>query len=752
MEGKFCMNKEIWKNPKMEQSLDEAQVPLWFWNDKLEDQELIRQMELKTGIGVKCTNPHARTNNGDGFIGTYLDEEWFHHIQTVLDYKKEHGEKMWLYDEIDWPAGSCGKTITKDENNREHYIEIERVEIPAGTVWRTQLLRFEGTGLFGIRDKESLKDIPLNVVITDAETGEPYDPTDYTDFFMFGPELEFQSDRDAAAYLVTIRVDPYNAGGDEQVNYLDGEVTGKFLKSTYDKYAEHIGDAFGREVTSVFNDETRVCHAIPWTGEFPAVFQQRHGYDIRREIYKLIIPGVEAGRVRMDYYDTVAYLFQTRYLGEIHTWCEKHDLKLFAHLLGEETLFGHVRYSGDYMRLNRYQDIAGADYLGKGIGSLNIKFTSAAAHSYGKKRTAVEVFAGCGWDLTFDEYTRMITWMFQNGMQIIINHGFFYSTRGNRKNDWPPSQFFQWKYWDRQSEGNDMIRRLQYAFADGTNEMDVLAYMPTESMMLHYLPDQHFTHAFFRGALLRDEKAVRIDTETQKTLNALISANLDFDMVHRDAVENFAVKNGKIINKLTGQQFACLVLPMCEVLPLSMARICRDFAGQGGRIILAGDTPVMGLSGEEDEEVRSIFCELLENGSAIRIEAGDEKRASIVEAVREAVPHPVVITSGTNGTVNNHPCYPPYLIDPYMHGGEDIKGVLFTRYQKDGRRNTLFMNYNDEPETVEAEIETAGDVPEVWDSLTGEIKEAETVQKTDKGYKIRLHLPCSHGIVVVSSL
>ena len=54
--------------------------------------------------------------------------------------------------------------------------------------------------------------------------------------------------------------------------------------------------------------------------------------------------------------------------------------------------------------------------------SLNLKFTSAAAHSYGKEMTAVEIFAGCGWDLTFDEYTRMITFAYQQGIQMIINH------------------------------------------------------------------------------------------------------------------------------------------------------------------------------------------------------------------------------------------------------------------------------------------------------------------------------------------
>ena len=45
------MEKNIWKSPKEAQILDEAQTPLWFWNDKLETEELKRQLKLQTEIG-----------------------------------------------------------------------------------------------------------------------------------------------------------------------------------------------------------------------------------------------------------------------------------------------------------------------------------------------------------------------------------------------------------------------------------------------------------------------------------------------------------------------------------------------------------------------------------------------------------------------------------------------------------------------------------------------------------------------------
>ena len=743
------MNKEIWKHPKQESSLDEAEVPLWFWNAKLEKGELIRQLELQTEIGVKATNPHARTENGAGYSGGYLDEEWFSHMKTVLDYKKKHGEKMWLYDEIDWPAGTCNKTITENEKYREQYITIDKIPVPAGVPFRLQLRTFEGAGMFGMTPDTDYSAIPLNIHILDKETGKPFPLSDSFLYGIFGPELEFKSNRDAEAYVTHIHVDAYEYGGDESVNYLDKNATDAFLRSTYEKYYEQMGQDFGSTVTTVFNDETRMCNAIPWCREFPEVFRKRHGYDIRQELYRIILPGTENGRIRVDYYDTVAYLYQTRYFKRIHSWCEKHNLKFFAHLLAEETLFGHVRYSGDYMRQNRYQDIVGADYLGKGIGSLNLKFTSAAAHSYGKKMTAVEIFAGCGWDLTFDEYTRMITFAFQQGMQTIINHGFFYSTEGERANDWPPSEFFQWKYWNRQSDGNNMIRRLQYAMSGGINEADVIAYLPTETLQMHCIPDQNFTHAFSHGPFLRDDRAVHVDREIQLLFQSMLSANIDFELLHRDAIGNFAVRDGKITNITNGQRFSVLLLPMCEVLPLGMAKLAEAFAAEGGRIVLVDDIPSLGTDKNEDKEICRIMGDLSDTGSIFVCSSEDKNQ--ILKILNDSIPHPVVITRGVSGTVNQHPSYPAYLIDPYMHTGEDLTGVQFVRYLKDGMRNTLFMNYGSNPETIEVRVQTKGEIPEIWDTLTGEARKAEVVTREEYAYVIRMQLPCNHGVFIVSS-
>ncbi len=743
------MEKDIWKKPQQEKTLDESQSPLWFWNDKLENEELLRQLKMKTDVGVKCTIPHARMNNGDGYIGGYLDEDWFEKTRTVLEYKKANDETMWLYDEMDWPAGTCNKTLTLDENNRERYLSFQKFEIPAGEVFRAQLKELHGKNLAGLEDDVDLSDYAFNVYIADAKTGKPYSVADYIIKSYIGSVVDFKSDADAVAYIVTIHVDSYDSWGAGCVNYLDADVTKKFVDSTYEKYYEQFGEYFSNTIKCVFNDETRMANAFPWMKSFAEDFEKRKGYDFLLKVFDLILPGVEAGRTRCDYFDVVAELFQQNFLGILGDWSRAHGIKFYAHLLGEETLASQVRYSGDFMRQMRYLDVGGVDHLGKGIGSLNIKFASTAARSYGKTRTAVEVFAGCGWGLTFEEYIRMISWMFQQGMQIIINHGFFYSTRDTRKNDWPPSQFFQWQGWDRMAEGNAMVRRLHYALTDGVPENEVLLYHPVESFWLEYIGNENYKHGYDDGPRIDNEKARKLDMETQLLYNELLCNNLDFELLHRDALENFKVSDGKIVNETNGQKFSVFVLPMCRVITKEALELAKEFVNAGGKLFVVGDCPEYAMDKSQDEDINRLMEEIKQSPNAEFLPIAG--RTQLCKKINELIDAPVVLTKGGENNGNDHPYYGEYLIDPYRHNGEDLSGVRFVRYKKDSRRNSFFMNYDNVPKEVEVVVKSVNE-PEVWDTFTGEIQKPEIIEFENNTYKVRFTLPCNYGVILVSDL
>ena len=759
---KKFMDKQVFLHPEQEKSLGEAQAPLWFWNDDLKDDELLRQLELMSDAGVTANAPHARM----GFHGGYLDESWMHSIKTVVDYKKAHQESMWIYDEFNWPAGVANGEVTKDETLREKFLLFERFEVPASTRFRRQLeplvaVRanmedyFKG-GAAGRPD--------FNVFCYDAETMEQLplagmmpESGNSRDVSMRMNDFELFRDRDTIVITVRILVEPFHGEGALTPDYMDARAARKFVEVTYDAYYEKFPDAFGSVITAGFNDETRLCHAFPWSDQFAEEFKKRKGYDILKCLPDLILTGEKSGRTRCDYFDVVADLYRENYHGVIHSWCRAHGIDYMPHLLGEECMAGHTRFSGDYMRQTKAMDRPGVDHLGKGIGSLNAKFASSAADAYGKEGLVCEVFAGCGWDLSFEEYLRMVSWLYSQGVKTITNHGFFYSIRDFRQYDWPPSEFFQWAHWDKMPLANAMTRRMYGMLTGGVSEAETLVYHPIESFWLHYIADQGFTHGYHMGPIIGDARAMEIDHKEQLLLSGLQEKNAAYSILPSDAIDNFTVKGRHMINRLTGQVYTAVVLPMCEVLPLKAALLFDAFARQGGQLCLMENYPALAMKKAEDAQVRNIFenMKLLDNVHFIE-DAADVDH--LETWLTTAAPAPIHVVSGRYGCKNNHPSYPDYIIDPYMHTGEDLDGVGCTRYLKDGHREYFFVNYTSVPQKLSVRVPSLS-APEVWDCFTGEIYAAEILEDGDgrrasdlTEYTVSLTLPPHYGTFLVTEI
>ena len=746
--GSDLMDKNIFKNPRDCKALDEAQSPFWFWNDKLEDGEILRQLELMDAAGVKCATPHARS----GYIGDYMTEEWFGRIQTVIDYKKAHDEPMWLYDEFNWPAGSCNGEVSRDEHLRERYLYFTRYDVPAGQLFHAQLKPFGVSG----RPEGDFDSLPKNIFCYDAGTMEQLPLTPYLQPMVIKhmdiPMKDFclLRDRDTVVFQVQLLIDPYDEGGRGEPNYLKAEATEKFIGLTYEKYNDRFPGAFGSTIKAVFNDETRFAHSFPWTEQLPEKFLEMKGYDIRTKLPDLVLPGDEAGRTRVDYYDVIAQLYKENYHGKLRDWCEAHGTAYTAHLLGEETIAGHARYSGDFMRQMDATTRPGVDHLGKGIGSLNVKFAASAGECYGKEGLQVEVFAGCGWDLSFEEYLRMVSWMYLQGVKTIVNHGFFYSTRDERANDWPPSEFFQWAHWDRMPEANGMNRRMYMLLTGGRPEKEVLIYHPQESFWLHFLSRQGYQTMYQRGPLVLDERAAEIDQKEQLLLTGLQEQNIDFTVVPGDAVRLFKTEGGKLINTRTGAVYTTFVLPMGEVVPLTLARLLDQFAREGGNLCLMDTMPRYGMSKAEDKEVETIFENLKNSGCLAFVNDGAD--ADTLGVWLQAVaPAPIRIEEGNGRNVNNHRYYPRWIVDPIMHNDEDLTGVSYIRYRKEDKREYLFVNFGEGPETLTVTVPSAS-VPEVWNTFTGEIAEAETVWQGNGAYTVRFTLPANVGVCLMTEV
>ena len=93
-------------------------IPFWSWNDELDEQGLVEQIEWMNENGVGGFFMHAR----GGLKTEYLGEKWFECIKACSEKAEELGMEAYAYDENGWPSGFVGGKLLDDIENHDKYL------------------------------------------------------------------------------------------------------------------------------------------------------------------------------------------------------------------------------------------------------------------------------------------------------------------------------------------------------------------------------------------------------------------------------------------------------------------------------------------------------------------------------------------------------------------------------------------------------------------------------------------------------
>ena len=85
------LDMQLFKNPTSEY----RGAPFWAWNCKLEENELLRQIDIMKEMGFGGYHMHVRS----GMATEYLSEEFMDLIRACVKKGKEEEMLSWLYDE-----------------------------------------------------------------------------------------------------------------------------------------------------------------------------------------------------------------------------------------------------------------------------------------------------------------------------------------------------------------------------------------------------------------------------------------------------------------------------------------------------------------------------------------------------------------------------------------------------------------------------------------------------------------------------
>lgn len=78
------LKKDIDKN-----SITHGSLPFWSWNDRLDEDELRRQIRIMKKLGMNGFFMHARC----GLETEYLSDEWYSCVKACIDEAKKQGMK-----------------------------------------------------------------------------------------------------------------------------------------------------------------------------------------------------------------------------------------------------------------------------------------------------------------------------------------------------------------------------------------------------------------------------------------------------------------------------------------------------------------------------------------------------------------------------------------------------------------------------------------------------------------------------------
>ncbi len=743
------LTRASFQNPPLEMGI----IPFWFWNGVLDEEEMAWQLREYYDKGVRSLFIHGRM----GLKVPYLSEAWFSRVQFAVAKAREIGIDTWIYDEMDWPSGTAQRQVLAAYPHlAQRYLDLVALHIdgPLFTFLEAQDSRYVNTGpaqpvaAYGVRTEQFATGIAETIDLNKNLSFERTIPWE-------APEgkwtLMYFLEKEAPWYIDT----------------LNPESTRRFLELTHEKYRAAVGDEFGKTVPGFFTDEPAMYyfqvglqnHVVPWSRQMFKIFRERRGYDLKPFLPALYTAMGEAtAQVRYDFWHTLTEQYEETYYKQIADWCHDKGTLFTGHLLFEELLRLQARCEGNLFRYLRHMDVIGVDHLYPKIGSprepaehVALKIGSSAAHHFGSARLLCESMGGTYWDCTLERMKWMANWEYVLGVNLFNNHGYHYSIEGERKRDWPPSQFYHHTWWPHYGHFTRYMARLSHLLSGGRHVAKALVLYPITSIWTNFVP-QH-----------RDAVSAVIEDDFNHLTDALLRLHVDFDYVDEDILAEATVENGKIT--IRDEQFEVFVLPpTTHCKPSTFAQLEKFVAG-GGSVIATtllpqhfvepGQSAPVSPDGEAADVARLFgldphgLRQQFEGGEAGHFAAhhkkGAEGRGSVIVLAGAGL-------RGAEGTIRPEAfeglreallsCITP---DVTISSPD----VFYLHRVKDGQHLYFLVNTKQEVQAgVEVTLETAG-TPEIWNPNTGETRPLHVYQVRDGRLALTLDFPPSEAVVVV---
>ncbi len=412
-------------------------MPFWFWNDRLDEAEIRRQIADFQAHGVHGFVIHPRVGLPRE-LG-FMSEALLHFYDVAIDEARQRGMYVVLYDEGMYPSGSAsGKVVASNPAYQTRC--LDKIELAPG------------------QEPELAADQNLVAVVTRHN----------------GQRLAV-IDRRLDATIRGLHF--IGEGPDEDAppaaDLLNPDAVRCFLQQVYEPFARRYGHFFGDPILAIFTDEPSPLGRPRERGIWPGTTGiLEHVNRILGEDFTPCLATLwyddepDAVHHRRRYAQAIALRMEETWYRQLYEWCEAHGLPLT----------GHPARADDIGAL-RYFHIPGQDLVWRwvlpdhpsaleGEQATQGKCSSSAMIHLGRRRNANECCGAYGHELTWAEMNWLADWCFVRGVNLLFPHAFYYSVRGPRRDERPPDVGPHSPWWERFATYADRCRRLSWINTD----------------------------------------------------------------------------------------------------------------------------------------------------------------------------------------------------------------------------------------------------------------------------------------------
>lgn len=292
-------------------------------NERLEKMLLSYKM---VGIDTVMLYPRA------GLEIEYMSDAWLDLVEHILLFSKENGMRIWLYDEFNWPSGSCKNTVIEQDPS----FAAKRLVYQSGTVKLESMIRGEAQRVFAPFDSDMLN--PKAVACFIQLTHEKY----YARFKEYFGNVIAGIFTDEPSFI-------YTSNGEGMYPYYDG---------LFEDYTAACG---GDLITDIIAYESK--KTVP---DFPYTFRTLIGKQ-----------------------------FKKSFIDQVSLWCRQHHLPLTGHTLDDSAPLSATRETGEWFPFIEQMDMPGIDEIHTRLGNgdeMLFSMTENVRYN-GKAHAMVELFA-----------------------------------------------------------------------------------------------------------------------------------------------------------------------------------------------------------------------------------------------------------------------------------------------------------------------------------------------------------------------